>query len=140
MDAPSPDTGLDCASVGCAPPPAPGEMCTAPCGCCTGPTDSGTPDAPTDAVADAPSDAPAGDAGGDVECGTMTCGPTEYCFIECTCCGIALDGSMPDPSADYTCMPIPSGCDPSNLCSCDLSVSCGVGSCLGTRTVECPCA
>lgn len=33
----SPETTINCANVGCGPPPSCGQACTAPCGCCAGP-------------------------------------------------------------------------------------------------------
>lgn len=33
-DAPTADSGLDCSTIGCGPPPICGDACDAPCGCC----------------------------------------------------------------------------------------------------------
>ena len=101
--------------------------------------DSGAGDAGTDATADAASDATADAAGdaGSVSCGDATCGPSEYCFIMCTCCGIPDAGP---PSSTSECRPVATGCSADALCSCPEITSTGNLCDQATRSVNQPCA
>jgi len=72
----------------------------------------------------------------EVPCGDATCGVGEYCVNECLCCGIPDAGP---PQSRSECMPLPEGCNPAEICSCDGIA--GNGWCgAGHRTVDSPCA
>ena len=75
---------------------------------------------------------------GDVPCGPKTCSATEYCEIQCTCCGVPTFDGGPQPSASYTCKPIPAGCSGARFCDCDSAVR--SHQCEPSRTVSIPCA
>jgi hypothetical protein len=63
----------------------------------------------------------------DVSCGTLTCGPDEYCEVRCTCCG--MREPMPgEGGAEYFCNPLPDTCKTGNGPECQ------------QRTVNSPCA
>jgi hypothetical protein len=73
---------------------------------------------------------------GRVACGNQTCGPDEYCLVQCTCCGAFLppEGKA---SASFTCTAVPNECR-GHLCECSARPS---GLCdESTRTVNTPCA
>ncbi len=77
------------------------------------------------------------DAAGGASCGTMTCGPSEYCVITCTCCGAPGGGT---PSSTSECRTFSRSCDASNMCAC-AEVSTLGGVCdQDRRLVEIPCA
>ncbi|NOY94238.1 MAG: hypothetical protein GXP55_23925 [Deltaproteobacteria bacterium] len=96
--------------------------------------DSGV-DAGSDASADAATDA-SSDAGS-VTCGDTSCGPSEYCFIMCTCCGVADAGP---PSSTSECRPLPAGCSADALCSCAELTSTGNWCDEAARSIDQPCA
>ena len=76
---------------------------------------------------------------GAVTCGNTTCKPSEYCVVECVCCGIPVDFALPPPKS--YCLPIPSTCDPPNFCSCKIAPPGSTGcNCISPRTINCPCA
>jgi hypothetical protein len=55
------------------------------------------------------------DQAGSIPCDGQTCGPDEYCLIECLCCGIPVDAGEESRSE---CRKIPKGCDAKNICGC----------------------
>lgn len=67
--------------------------------------------------------------GGDassVECGSMTCGPDEYCVVQ-KCCGSDPgfnDAGEWQGSDSYSCVSVPEECDPTAPCDCEM-VGCG---------------
>lgn len=72
-----------------------------------------------------------------VPCGEQSCGPREYCLVECLCCGTPI-ADPSEASARYRCLPVPDGCDPEDLCGCEGRHQ---GLCTpDRRTVETPCA
>ncbi len=92
--------------------------------------DAGTTDAGTGSRRDAATDA------GTIACGEMTCGPDQYCFVMCTCCGI--DGGT--PSSTYECRPIPTGCSADDICACTELTRTGSACDSATRILQRPCA
>jgi hypothetical protein len=107
-DAAAETSTMNCAVVGCAPPPPCGQACTAPCGCCFGPCD----DAGAHPTAD----------------GGATCAHASDCRVLSDFCGgcncLALGTSDPNP----TCPTPPVSClrDP-----CDgLAAACDNGHCV----------
>jgi hypothetical protein len=80
-----------------------------------------------------------GGSGVTVPCGNATCGPFEYCHVQCTCCGVPTGGdSGLTPAATQECRPIPVGCTGANLCGCASLPSGGCDP--AKRLFEVPCA
>lgn len=113
--------------AGCAPVASSGDAATeASTSDIAAPTDATVADAtvtpPTDAPVAPPTDALDArdaqplDAAGPYTCGTMTCGPGEYCLSQCS--GVDVrgpDGEVPDL---HECRPIPPACNGSLDCEC----------------------
>lgn len=62
-----------------------------------------------------------------VQCGSATCGPDEYCDVQCTCCGIRPPVGV-EASGTSRCLPLPAACASDPAADC------------GPRVVQHPCA
>ena len=71
-----------------------------------------------------------------VSCGEMNCEAGEFCWIQCTCCGV--DVGMPS-SADYECVPVPEDCEGDPV-GCFESQSQYDNCNISDNYIDCPCA
>jgi hypothetical protein len=71
----------------------------------------------------------------EINCGSMTCGPGEYCYEECLCCGSDSGGAA---DSEFSCRSIPDDCDTNRICDCDHGIS--SASCNGDRQLMTYCS